>query len=394
MRAGWLLLAALAPALAAASAPVVPHAETADSVLARARAEAEQARRKFDRLQADAGKATDEVARLRIERAAAAAGIEAAEARIGESDAELRLARARILLTEQRLAHARAPVAALLAGLVTMGRQPPLLTLASGASVEDLVRIRALLDATMPVIEKRNAALVAELGRRRGLAEEEAAARAVLDRDRHELASRQQRFAELEREAFVRAEALQANAFGAGDRVLASGEALNEAGSEEAEARSGRRSASALLALPFALARPLRGDSPLPPVDLAYSLPAEAPLVEGLGSVDRNGIASRGVRLATGRGAALVAPADGRILFAGPYRDEDGVIIIDHGNGWTSLLLGAASDLPRGSTVRRGEPLGRAVGPVEVELRRKGVAISPALIAASSVPLSNDGKSR
>jgi hypothetical protein len=69
-------------------------------------------------------------------------------------------------------------------------------------------------------------------------------------------------------------------------------------------------------------------------------------------------------------------------------------VIIDHSGGRTSLLLGVASEKPRGSKVRRGEFIGRALGPLGVELRQNGVPQSPALIAASSVPLSNGGNSR
>ena len=70
------------------------------------------------------------------------------------------------------------------------------------------------------------------------------------------------------------------------------------------------------------------------------------------------------------------------------------VVIIRHAGGWTSLLLGVASEKPKGSKVMRGEFLGRALGPLSVELRRNGVPVSPALIAASSVPLSNGGDNR
>jgi septal ring factor EnvC (AmiA/AmiB activator) len=138
----------------------------------------------------------------------------------------------------------------------------------------------------------------------------------------------------------------------------------------------------------------MRGDSALPSADFNYSLPVAATLTEGLGSIDEAGIVSRGLRFDTPRGAAVIAPADGRILFAAPYREQDGLIIIDHGNGWTSLLLGVASDKPKGSEVKRGEQLGRALGAVGVELRRNGRPVSPALIAASSVPLSNGGENR
>ena len=126
---------------------------------------------------------------LRAEQAEAVAAIEEAEARISESDAELRLARAQVALAEQRLARRRAPLAALLAGLATMGRQPPLLTLADHGSVDEMVRVKALLDATMPVIERRSAALKGDLAERRRFASAADWARAELAKDRDELAN-------------------------------------------------------------------------------------------------------------------------------------------------------------------------------------------------------------
>jgi septal ring factor EnvC (AmiA/AmiB activator) len=380
--------------LAAASTPVAPVAETADAALTRARAEAQQAAKRLASLEAEARKAGNEAARLRAEQAAAAAAIEESEARIGESDARLRLARARAALAEQRLARKRAPLAALLAGLVTMGRQPPILALADEGSVDEIVRVKALLDATMPVIQRRSAALQAELADRQRLASEADAVRVDLSKGRAELAKRQQRFAELEAKASERAQQLAGKAFGAGDRVLASDEVLALTASEAAERQGARQVAARLADLDFAPARPMRGDSALPPIDFAYSLPADAPLLDGLGSVSRAGIASRGLKFATPRGAPVIAPADGKIQFAAPYRGQDGIVIIEHSGGWTSLLLGVASAKQRGSRVRRGEFLGRALGPLGVELRRDGAAVSPALIAASSVPLSNGGDNR
>lgn len=395
MRARLALLILAAPFLVAGvSAPLPESRETADAALARARLEAETAARRLRSLEDKAASANGEAARLHAERAAAAASIEAAEAKISESDANLRLARAQAALVEEQLAQKRAPVAALLAGLVTMGRQPPLLTLADGASIEDMVRVRALLDATAPVIERRNAALSAQLAQRRRLAALSDSARADLARDRSELARREKRFAQLEAKASIRAAQLAGEAFGAGDQLLARAEELDTAGGDAAAISAGRATGAALAGLGLAPARPVPGDSPPPPSRIAYSLPAEAPLLEGLGTVSRTGIASRGLRLASARGAALIVPADGTIIFSGPYRSQDGLVIIDHGGGWTSLLLGVASDLPRGSHVRRGEPLGRALGEIGVELRRGGTPISPALIAASSLPLSNSGKSR
>jgi hypothetical protein len=91
-------------------------------------------------------------------------------------------------------------------------------------------------------------------------------------------------------------------------------------------------------------------------------------------------------------GAPVIVPADGKV-FAAPFGGQDGIVIIDHPGGWTSLLLGVASDKPCGSRSAAGV-LGRSLGPLGVELRRNGVPISPALIAASSVPLSNGSDNR
>ena len=394
MRAVAILLMAATPVIAAASAPVARSGPSADSALAQARSDAVTAAKRLRSLESQAANARSEADRLRAKQAAAAAAIDDAEARIGEADARLRLAQAKTALAEQRLASRRAPLAALLAGLATMGRQPPILALADQGSVGELVRIKALLDATMPVIERRSAALKGELAERRRLASEAATARADMAKGRDMLGLRRQRFAELEIQAADRAGKLSGEAFGAGDRVLASGEALSIA-AVQADARStALRNAAATAALGLSSGRPMRGDSPLPPADFAYSLPVAGALTGGLGSVSSAGIVSRGLRFDTPRGAQVIVPADGAILFAAPYRGEDGLVIIGHNDGWTSLLLGVASDKPKGTKVRRGENLGHALGPVGVELRRKGQPVSPSVIAASSVPLSNGGENR
>jgi septal ring factor EnvC (AmiA/AmiB activator) len=150
------------------------------------------------------------------------------------------------------------------------------------------------------------------------------------------------------------------------------------------------------------MAQDLAGLGPAPlPVEvgtsqgapLVYRLPADAPVTDGVGEVSANGVRSRGITLATPRGMPLIAPASGTILFAGPFRDFDGVVIIDHGGGWKSVLVNAGSKFPRGSRVEIGEPLGIALGPVEVQLQHGGQAVSPALIAGSSAMLSNKRKS-
>ena len=54
---------------------------------------------------------------------------------------------------------------------------------------------------------------------------------------------------------------------------------------------------------------------------------------------------------------------------------------------------GALEALKPGATVAIGDPLGRSLGPVAVELSHNGQYHSPAIIAGSSRNLSKDGKS-
>lgn len=389
-----LAICALPLLISTASAPVQQRAATADVALGQAKAEAEASARRLAQLENQAKKAGSDAARLKAEQLAAAAAIDAAEARISASVAEYRLARAQVASAEEQLERKRAPLAALLAGLAQMGRQPPLLSLANRGSVDEMIRVQALLDSTLPVIQRRSAAASSDLRRRQRLATHADKVRAQLQRDHVALVRQQARFAELEAKASARAVSLSGEAFGAGDRVLAAEERLSAASSAAEERRAAAQVGSQLTMLDFAPARPMRGDAPLPVADFRYALPVTARVAEGLGSVSRSGIVSRGIRFETARGTPIVAPADGIIAFAAPFRGQDGLVIIEHGKGWVTLLLGVASDKARGSRVAQGEPIGRALGKIGVELRRDGHPVSPAFIAASSPPLSNSANSR
>jgi murein hydrolase activator len=386
-----LLIASAPLLLAAASAPVTAEAEPVDSAITRARFEARAAESDMRRLEQAASKARDEAAKLAAERQAAVAAIAASEARISAADAELNLANALVAQRAERLARRQAPLAALLAGIVSMGRRPPLLSIADDSSLDEFVRVRALLDTTLPVIRARSTALSRELVESRRLQASAAAARRRLAEARGELEGRQQRFAALEAKAAERAENLGADAIGAGDVSVASSESATRLLSEAAQRRAELKLAVELGGVPAAPARPWRASAAPPPI--AYLLPVGAPLLEGFGSVSDTGIRSRGLTFGAYRGAEIHVPADGIIAFAGPFRRHDGVVIIDHGGGWMTLMTGVRTERRKGDRVRAGEPLGRALGPVDVELSTNGRPVSAALIAGSSQLLSNKGKS-
>ena len=263
-----LLIAASPLLLAAASAPVTADAEPVDSALARARAEARAAEADVQRLEQAAGKARDEAAKLAAERQAAAAAIAASEARISAADAELSLAKTQVAERAERLARRQAPLAALLAGIVSMGRRPPLLGIADSSSLDEFVRVRALLDTTLPVIRARSAALSAELAESRRLQAAAVAARKRLAEAKVELESRQQRFAALEAKAAARAETLGAGAVGAGDVLVASSESEARLLGKGARRRAELRLAAELGGLQASPARPWAAQPAQPPICL------------------------------------------------------------------------------------------------------------------------------
>ena len=389
-----LLLAIAAPALAGASVPIELPRETIEQALARTSAEAREAEARVAALQAREQAASDEASRLRAERQRAAAEIVLTEARLAAADLKLTAAKAAVASRGAQLDRQRAPLAALLAGLATMGRRPPMIALADTGSIAELVRVRALIDGSMPVIMQRSAALQAQLDRGRELAARADAARRAVDASRAELIEQQRHFALLESRANARAAQLRASASGIDDQVLAGGEAVLDLGSEAAAASQARSLARVIARLPLAAPRPFGPDSRAAPPEIAYQLPTPAAVTEGLGNVSAAGVRSRGIRFATPRGSQIVAPGAGKVLFAGAFREHDGIIVIDHGKGWTSLLIDLAPTVRTGQRVAPGAPLGRALGDVSLELRKAGQPRSAALIAGSSHMLLNGGKSR
>ena len=391
MRRAALIFAVMAASVAA-SAPVRPPADPIDAALAQARVEAARAEAQAKRLTALAERQQDEATKLGAQQQAAAEAIAAAEAQISAADLNARRLAIRLDMQRAALRRQQAPASALLGGLAMMAQRPPLLAVADNGGTEEFVRVRLLLSATMPVIRQRTAALRDALDKGRKLELAAADAQRATRARRDDLAKRQAEFAALEQRALRLAEKSGSAALGAGDVALTSGEEGERLSDALARGKSAARLAAEIATFGEPLARPFAADGARPPPPLAYRLPANAPVTDGLGSVSDSGIRSRGLMMATPRGAALVVPADGTVLFAGAFRGHDGIIIIDHGRGWKTLILNAATEARRGASVRFGQPLGQALGPISVELSRNGRHFSPALIAGSSQSLSKGGK--
>ena len=390
MRA-FLAVAAASLFTAASAAP--PQTSPMDDELRQARTEQAAAEAEAAKLDKAASQARDEASRLRAEQDAAAQAIEAAEARITASDVQLRLASAFVAAHREQLAREQRPIASLLAGLATMAERPPLLALADRGGTDELVKVRILLDATLPVIRRKTARLSSELAAGQQLEQRALSAKTELVQGRKDLAARRQQFAALESRAIARSLASGARALGAGDVAIAAGEDIERLRASQASSRDALRLAGQLAALEPAPPRPAGPEGgAVRLVPFAYVLPANARVIDGLGAVNDSGVQSRGLTLETPRGAPLAAPAAGTVRFSGPYGDYDGILIIDHGSGWMSLIVNVASTLRPGSRVQLGDPVGRALGPIGVELSQNGRRISPALIAGSSATLSKAPK--
>ena len=390
MRIAALFLAL--PLLAAASAPVEPQLPSPGEQLQRARSEQAAAEKEAARLEQAATKTRTDLEHLRAEQAASAQAIEAAEARITAADLQLNQASAYVAAHRRALLSQQQPISSLLAGLAMMGRRPPLLAIADRNSADDLVKVRILLSSTLPVIRTRTARLSAELDR--GAKLEQAAARARSEQlsSRRNLLDRRNQFASLERRAAELSARSGIQALSASDVAVAAGERVESLTGAEAGTRAASAMASALAAGAEAPARPVRPEGGVARPPFAYELPVGAMVTDGLASVSSSGVQARGITFASGRGAPVTAPAAGTVRFSGPYRDYDGVLIIDHGGGWMTLLVNVASSLRAGDRVSLGQPVGRALGPLQVELSQNGRRISPAIIAGSSQSLSKAGK--
>ena len=386
------ILLFFSPLLVAASAPVLPQAQPLDQALKQARADEASADAETARLQKAASEARGEAERLSARQAAAAEAIEAAEAGITAADMQFRLANAYVAAHQTRLEEEQRPVSSLLAGLAVMAQRPPLLALADGGSTDDLVKIGVLLDSTLPVIRDRTRAISFELHQGERLEAAADGARRDLEHSRQELAQRRQQFAVLQQRALEQSLAAGGKALSEGDISIAAAEQIEKLQGEESGTRSARQLASLLASEEPAPPRPFAPVGPKPSPPFAYALALDAPAIEGLGAVNESGVRSRGISFASRRGLPVSAPADGIVRFSGPFRDYDGILILDHGGGWMSLIVNLSSPLKAGDKVSLGDPLGRALGPVEVELSHNGQRFSPAIIAGSSQTLSKGAK--
>lgn len=118
------------------------------------------------------------------------------------------------------------------------------------------------------------------------------------------------------------------------------------------------------------------------------TVPAAGVVVERFARSDSLGFTTKGIALRTRPGARVVATHDGNVIYAGPFRGYGRIIIIEHGDGFHTLLAGLGRiDVRLGQGVLAGEPVG-VMGTAAtaerqdprrlyIELRHDGVPVNP-----------------
>lgn len=368
----------------------------AQAELERATRESQRAEARADRFANEAADAVEAADRTAREAAALAAQIQSAEADIAAARARYSLAQADRTALSRRLAVRQQPLVRLTGALQTTARRPLTLSALQPGSLKDLVYVRAVLDSAVPEITRRTSALRGELEEGRRLEAQAADALANLRSGEEALQIRRSELAELETRQRLASREARSIAAREGERALALAEeardldGLIDVIDEAAELRR------ELAALPGPMMRPsnisaavadVSATAPSPTPSPAstrpagFQLPVQGRTVAGFGELRESGLRSTSLALAPAPGAQVVAPASGRVAFAGPYRGFGRIIIIEHPGGWTSLVTGLArTDAEVGDEVIAGGPLGVAANQdpgITIELRRDGEPVNP-----------------
>lgn len=422
-------LALLSPLIVAAVAVLTPARaeDTPQAQLDAVQKQLEQSKQQQQTLSQQSAALAAEIEQLRAQQVAAAQSAQAHEAALTRLEAQ------RVALTQDiktkgaELQKRRSEQQAVLAALLHLARNPPIgLALADGTPI-DVLRGGILMGAAVPPLVERGKRLGVELQNMNSLQEQlrdsEAQHRIendALAKEQIGLAALANQKSVLQRQAAqgaaASAEQVERLASQAHDlkdlieRAEAAERAREAREAREAEARRKReaeeaRLAAAAAAAPPPAVRPGAGNpaeqqavatapalpDPARPARIRpfsqargrMVVPAAGEMVAGFGTGAATGEAAKGITFATRPDAEVVAPFDGRVVFAGAFRGYGQILIIGHGDGYHSLVAGLDRiDTSVGQWLVAGEPIGRmsaneAKPRLYLELRHDGQPINP-----------------
>lgn len=306
---------------------------------------------------------------------------------------EGRIARAETRLDElgdqkaglrQSLKGRRAVLAEVLAALQRMGRNPPPAILVTPDDALKSVRSAILLGAVVPEIRAETEILATELAELQRIENDIGAERETLRSNLSALAEEEERLGLLLAEKKrltanarsqlaaqqARAAELAARQNNLGqliaslEREIESARQAAEA-ARQAEEERRRRQAEQLAEAREEIARPDFSDTGRIAPAVAFEetkgllpLPVAGVEVNGFGQRDAFGETASGLSIATRIEAPVVSPADGWVVYAGPFRSYGQLLILNAGSGYHIVMAGMETIYAQlGSFVLAGEPV-------------------------------------
>jgi septal ring factor EnvC (AmiA/AmiB activator) len=310
--------------------------------------------------------------------------IEATQARLEPLDANERNIR-------KSLDGRRAVIGEVLAALQRIGHRPPPALIARPEDALQAVRTAMVLGAVLPEMRHQVEALARDLNElvnvRKKITDERDRLKAEIASLGEERARMQALIAERQKQQAEREKALGAERARASDLAkkadnlkdlianLEQGLDPETRAAREVAIRSATRPVLAALHDPGRLApavafASLRGQIPIP---------VNGVKLKDFGAPDGIGGVEKGVSIATRAGAQVTSPADGWVVYAGPFRSYGQLLILDAGGGYHILLAGMERiSVDLGQFVLTGEP---------VAVMGNGSRIAAILATGSSQPV-------
>jgi len=420
--AGTLFALCLAAPAVLNAEPVDDRQQETSQKLEQLKARIRESEARRQSLEAEQKQVAEALRSVQQEMVAAAGQIQETEERVTSLENRVDELKIKTREREASLEHRRGQLVVTLAAMQRLSRQPPVLVFLRPEDSLTTIRSAALLSTVVPELRNRAEAIRQDLVLLKELRAELEAERIRLKAELAELEAQRQNMEQLmaarrhEQEQLGSEARVEAQRLAEYARQARSLEALiAKLEAEYAERRAVAAHASRTLtrrpdanapvdAAPRMRPAPPRDQPPVAARSFAsvqgqLPMPARGPVVRTFGQPDDIGNKSRGIVIETRPGAQVVAPHDGRVAFAGPFRTYGQILIISHGEGYHTLLAGMHRiSAVVGQWVLAGEPVGvmstetgsnpsKSRARLYVELRSNGKPVNPLLWLASG-----DGK--
>ena len=343
-------------------------------------------------LDSEAKRQAAELGRLRTELSAAAVAAQAHEAAITSLERDVRDLAAENELKTEALAKRKGQLGSTLAALQRMSLRPAAALIVSPGDPNDVIRSGLLLRTAVPQIEVQTKALRRQLTEIADLRREMASKREMLQVASLGLTREQDKLTDLaaaKSRAVAKTESERKSAEKRIAKLTAEAKSLEELLQRlNSNAAAVPRSKPKIGSPPKTPANKVAAIPRLPAISSArgkLTLPAQGVIVKKFGVQTGGGGKTRGVTWQTRSAAIVVAPWEGRVVFAGNFRNFGRILIIDHGEGYHSLIAGLERlDAQIDQWVLAGEPVGLAGGETADNSLKRGGRADKGLVGGST----------